>query len=501
MSVTEPRVGRHNGILLLEADIALPLTGTLFFGVGSRDESPRSVGLAHLVEHLVMRGVGRVAIPHNATTAPDNLSFYATGTPDLVADFLSRVSTSIAALGQTTPEALQAEIDTVATELGDGYEDTELGPLQLLYGLTGPGLIGMGHPALSSFTLDDVRAFAKRWLHTGNAAIAFTGPIPAGLAVNLPEGIAPVRGATPSPQHPLPGWTPSPAGPLSLSVELTGSTTVMIALRAMVEIALMDALRRDSSLVYGVEPALLRIEGDRHELTIWINPPEDNLEKTVVLAVQTIRALARDGFDDELFRHTLDMARNEATLPNSHGMWLDDYAVELLRGETPTSFNEMATGVDTLDAEQIRATLAAGMPSLLVTVGRQELDGDTLKKLDLPFITSHTLVGEGKSSRELFKELMRPGIEILSPRFGRGMRGTQLVIEPRRLGFLFPDGSISLPLDEIVLAGRSPDGKWDLTLQNGNGAIIDPKDWRGGDKHVGAFMAKLDPAVVYERRT
>ncbi|MGV8885236.1 MAG: hypothetical protein ACOH1T_06555 [Microbacteriaceae bacterium] len=81
------------------------------------------------------------------------------------------------------------------------------------------------------------------------------------------------------------------------------------------------------------------------------------------------------------------------------------------------------------------------------------------------------------------------------------MRGMQLVIEPEGIGIISADTSLYMPEHEIVLAGRSPDGKWDITLQNGNGAIIDPRDWRGGQKWIDPFMERLPERVRYERRT
>ncbi|MGV8885235.1 MAG: M16 family metallopeptidase [Microbacteriaceae bacterium] len=406
MSIFTPRRGSQGSITTFEAEIAAPLTGTLRFGVGTRDEDPRTVGLAHLVEHLVMRGVGRVSIPHNAETASDNLAFYATGTPDRVADFLNRVSDSVGRLGETTAEELQAEIDTVATELGDDYEDTQCGPLQIRYGLSGPGLVNFGHPALSSMSLDDVRDFARTWLVASNAVLTFTGDAPAGLAVRLPDAPPVERRPAPAVQHTaIPGWTSSPAAPLSLSFEVRASVPVLFALCSMVETALMDALRRDTSLVYAVDTHMLRIDEDRTHMIFWINPTEENVERSAVLAVATLRSLATDGFDDEVFRHVIDSAENEAQFPASHEAWLDGLAVDHLRAHESMGFGEMVEATASLTNEDIQRTLAESMQTLLVTVGRPEVEEETANQFDqlgLPFLVCHARVGDGATGRELF---------------------------------------------------------------------------------------------------
>ena len=80
-----------SGIPAYTADIRSAFTGTLTFGVGQRDATARTSGLAHLIEHLVMKRVGKVIVAHNATTADETVSFYAQGNPAAVCDFLTRV--------------------------------------------------------------------------------------------------------------------------------------------------------------------------------------------------------------------------------------------------------------------------------------------------------------------------------------------------------------------------------------------------------------------------
>src|SRR3954468_22205316 len=81
----------RDGVPVLWTDLPVDPTVTLFFGVGHQNMTPATVGITHLVEHLVMRRVGRISTPHNAESGMVSTSFYATGTPARLVDFVRRV--------------------------------------------------------------------------------------------------------------------------------------------------------------------------------------------------------------------------------------------------------------------------------------------------------------------------------------------------------------------------------------------------------------------------
>lgn len=97
MSTTslETHTREIDGVRALWADLPVDPTMTLWFGVGHKDMSARTAGITHLVEHLVMRRLGHVAVPHNAESGMVTTQFYATGTPSRLVDFIGRVCEAI----------------------------------------------------------------------------------------------------------------------------------------------------------------------------------------------------------------------------------------------------------------------------------------------------------------------------------------------------------------------------------------------------------------------
>jgi hypothetical protein len=75
-----------DGVPVFVASGPEPFSAGLVFGVGRRDESFVKGGLTHLVEHLVMRAIGRTSLDCNASMEIDVTEFAATGRIDRVDD-------------------------------------------------------------------------------------------------------------------------------------------------------------------------------------------------------------------------------------------------------------------------------------------------------------------------------------------------------------------------------------------------------------------------------
>lgn len=66
-----------------------PLHAGLVFRVGRADESLARSGLTHLVEHLVLHGVGQSDYHFNGTTGPITTTFYGHGDADELRRFFA----------------------------------------------------------------------------------------------------------------------------------------------------------------------------------------------------------------------------------------------------------------------------------------------------------------------------------------------------------------------------------------------------------------------------
>ena len=83
---------------VLWAEGPAPLTATLTFGCGVRDESFMSIGVTHLIEHLAMSTLPRLHHDHNASVDLESTTFYATGRSEQIVAFLRQVCEALADL-------------------------------------------------------------------------------------------------------------------------------------------------------------------------------------------------------------------------------------------------------------------------------------------------------------------------------------------------------------------------------------------------------------------
>jgi hypothetical protein len=94
------------------------VTAALMFGVGLRDETYATLGVTHLIEHLVMGALPKSHLDCNATVDVESTMFYATGKPEAVATFLTRVCEALSDL----------PTDRMALEVGSSRPRTAPAP-------------------------------------------------------------------------------------------------------------------------------------------------------------------------------------------------------------------------------------------------------------------------------------------------------------------------------------------------------------------------------------
>lgn len=490
---------------VLTCDLSMVFTGALVFGVGLRDEDPRTAGIAHLTEHLVMSRIGRLAVRHNAATADDSIRFYAQGAPEQVADFLNRVAQSVSSLSEITDDDVAAQRRIIAAELGDGDEMTGQGALLDRFGATDLGLLDFGSPAHRSHTRADVLAFAHRWLHAANAMLTFTGAVPATLNVELPSPRALLRKprvevADVAAVH---GWVAGGPGPLALSVVLAGGTRAcrLLATEVLLE-ALLHELRTQENLIYSAQSYVATIGPDARLAAAVLDPTDADLLPAAAAAVAVLRRLAHEGPSEELLEFVLLDWENAMAHPETHEEALQDFAAGILRGMAD------ADDLDTGDLRQVahddvQAMLASAYETLLLSVddlGETDGPDEMTRRLGLPMRpgpTSFFAELAARSGLRAFSAFLRDGVQLFSPKMFRGLGGHQLILDEERLTHIVPGlGFLEVRYDDVVLAGISEQsGAWDLTTSSGDGLVVLPDDWRGGAKVV-AHLERLIPQQV-----
>ena len=177
------RVLRHSGTQS-HTDV------TLTFAVGSRDETLRTIGVAHVLEHLVMHAVRGLPIEMNAEVDLMTTTFVASGSAARVGEFLSGLCR---ALAEPPVERLAVEVGVLAAEDGQVAHPVVAQLLNVRYGAKGAGLAWLEGPGYDGLTPEHVTAFARTWFVPSNAVLQVTGPVPDGLRLELPSGTVPTR--------------------------------------------------------------------------------------------------------------------------------------------------------------------------------------------------------------------------------------------------------------------------------------------------------------------
>lgn len=231
---------QHHGIPILSSSVSGPVTGTLFFGVGTRDEPPALVGITHLVEHLFLSAVVPNTVRHNAEVGADTVSFYVSGSPDQVRQFLNRI---------------------VAAELDTYYDRIHVGMLGYRFGADGIGLHQIGAAGTVGLTKAEIVDWAATWLTAANAMLTFTGPVPAGLDVWLPAGAHVERQDRCEQLIVSPALIESENVGVALSLVTAFTTAPLLAETLAYE--LLDRLRHAHGLVYSVDRFLWRLDETR----------------------------------------------------------------------------------------------------------------------------------------------------------------------------------------------------------------------------------------------
>ena len=277
-----------------------PLSATLLFRVGRRDETFVGGGITHLVEHLVMRDFGRTHLDCNASVDLGTTAFTATGRHEAVKGFLESVCQSLRDL---PVEGLEVEKSVLKREGGSAAHPLECAALLARFGGRDLGLAGLVEPALDALTGDDVRRWAGKYFVTENAALALTGPPPPGLSLDLPSGTRNHRKPPAQRPIPLPGWTNGPPG---AAVAFLGRYSA--ALKAGTGLALdriTDELRHGRGEAYDVDYYVTGVDPDA-ELThvTFVADPEDKRAGSVAnQIVDILDKIAEDGPTPEELAH------------------------------------------------------------------------------------------------------------------------------------------------------------------------------------------------------
>ncbi len=472
-----------DGVPVLWAQGPAPLSATLVFGCGGQDETFRTIGVTHLVEHLAMSGLPRVHHDRNACVDLQTTQFTATGRPEQIVTFLDAVCR---ALGDLPMDRIQKEAGVLAAEGGAYADPTVAALLTRRFGVRGPGLAPWNGPGFDRISADDVRAYAARFFTAGNAVLVLTGPPPEGLRLPLPAG--------PRAQHPAvapvptsgPQWSEHVVPAVGAALLGEHSATWSLGMSVLAE-RLEQIARHHHGLSYEVSGDTVPYDGDAMLYAITVDAREGQEAEVARLLWAELTRMAEQGPTEEELAEEAEAAREAYQDPRFGEVELLGAATRELFGQPYLPPAERLARREAVTPEDVRRVFRAalGTAHLVVPCG---------VSVDLPGVAGHACTdGRELPSGRLFQP------PALAKVFSREARALRLVLTDDGLALRDPDGDVHrVRFAEVV--GVEEDGA-ERTVFGSHGCIInvDPELFKGAEAAVQAVDAAVPAQLRYRR--
>ncbi|WP_138067524.1 peptidase M16 family protein [Cellulomonas rhizosphaerae] len=485
-------------------------TSTLAFGVGYRDLTPRTAGLTHLVEHLVMHRVGPVALRHNAESGTSHTSFYASGNAAARADFLERVAAAVSGLDDVGADELEVVRGAVLAEVGRDGLHVARDPLGLRYGLAGLGVQAANHARLMDWTADEVVTLSRERFHAGNAHVSSTSALPTGFQLHLPAGGRVTRVAHPADALTGRTWSAlsGPGVTFAGTVPHVREESVVAFAVRVVGYALHETLRSRLGHVYSVDEFGGVVDDDGTHWAFTLDPPDTAVDSVVVHGIGVLQELATAGPRPEHLEHARATAEHDLSATSSLASWLDWAAVGSLRGRDVPTIDQELRAVRSATADDVRSVVVELLRTMLVGTSFDHEIGPEAEA---------ALSGFGAVPRPPFPDpLGREPDEVAQALLPRGMRaamrsgmtsyhgrrsrdasGQVVFMRPECLILAEPGMVTVVPYDEVVLAGIDADGEVELAGARGDVLWLDPADFKGLTHDQ--LLAHVPADVIYRK--
>lgn len=170
------------------------MKGQLVVHTGSRHDPIEKLGLAHFAEHLISHAVpgysdidfnlvndNRALVEYNLGTDEDHTTYFASGRPQAVLDYLSDMIAGMTNLDYT-PELVQLEKTRIVTEMANNLVNKDRQKYKYqrtsLFGDTPMSLWTGGVPeTLSQITYEDIKRFHHENHQGNNMSLFVSGPM------------------------------------------------------------------------------------------------------------------------------------------------------------------------------------------------------------------------------------------------------------------------------------------------------------------------------------
>lgn len=478
------------GVATFWADLPGPLTGTLFFGVGTRDEPVPLVGITHLIEHLVFRAIEPILVDHNGMVDHESVLFHATGEPADVVAYLNDLCRALATLGDTSDGDLAREKSVMHAERGSASPYPTAGLLTYRFGL---GEVGNGNahiPTIGAITAAELDGWSRTWFTRSNASLSFTGPVPEGLDLCLPDRAAPQH----RPSRPV-GSTPRLVESVKAGVAL--SLVVPTELANPLTVALIHelraSLRHDLGLIYSIDMFHTDLDTSETQIDLVLDPTHDGAARTLQATLSLIGQISSEGFSQAAIdRVRVKLETWLSWKSAAVAQHVNDLALGHLLGRGVPDPAELLARPP-LSSRELTEAFRAAIPTLILACDEDNLpEASWFAETGLPLDDFEAWQDDPDEPRH---RRARKG------RVWRGARraataGMYATLTDEALKAQKKADTAAIRFDDIVLVGRHGCGCLAIVDSRGRNATLDPEDWRDGPALIEAFLGRVPAELV-----
>ncbi|MER3388295.1 MAG: hypothetical protein RIC81_03055 [Microcella pacifica] len=469
----------------------------LIFGSGTSQSAVRSAGVPHLVEHAVMRGVAVPAHEHNAVTERDAMTFYASGAPGQVAEFVRAVADSVSRIASDELSDLHRDVAAIDAEVGAAVFPVA-GPLARRFGYRGLGIAEFGAPTLDRVTPEEVVSWVREHLHIGNASLVVIGPDVPELEFDVlvpkaPDGWARAKPATAS-LLTTRTWTWSESAPLAVTFDIVGDWPVASLVGHYCEEAVLADLRHERSLVYSVLGDYITHGRYHRSLVLFTDPPPSKSTPAVSALVELIDRLSGGRVDPSLLARTRERMLAELFSESGWDAHAGAAGVALAWREERTGPVEAERIVAAITEEEIVAALQPAAEGLLVTLNAASggLDDSTAASVGLSHPEIPNAPWPQRSAWDWGRRLTSGRTLTAKGRRGSPSAGATLTLDDGQLLLSDSDSAWAIDLSSVALLLHSSTG-FEITLEDSWSLDVTYTAWKGAEP-LGRAIRERVPA-------
>lgn len=438
-----------DGVTVIQRNVPGTLAASLTFGCGARDEEIDSIGLNHLVQHLVDWTEDHVAENYQDHVWMNDTTFLAGGPPDRVAEHFATICSAISNL---PPEDLSDAVvglnadSRYVSNIEEGLRDPWGALLSRRFGASGYGLSRWPAVDYKLFTADEIRRHVERFFTSGNAVLTLTGEPPQAMRLPLPAGPRVTR-STALVNHQIgPIWYADEVRGVALIISVEPSAEaafLMWALRSRVA----EAVNR-AGVALGAEFMCEVVDSARHELGLRVTPEFGRKGKSFDATVAAellwaeLRRFVSDGIDRVEIADLMPTQDEDLTVDVE---WIDAISSleslthrELL-GTAKIDYWESLSELAGLTPESARDVVSGWLSSAMIVV---------------PYLSKPSLPGATEDSCPTTRFV--PAGEVVKPAFSKRFRNKgSLIIGIDAISIADGDGNVhTVPLSQALVVER-----------------------------------------------